>query len=65
MSVGKISNFVLSFFLFIVIILMLGAVFPQWFGVAAQIITENLYPLIVILVLAIIVYIIADLWKER
>jgi uncharacterized membrane protein (DUF106 family) len=65
MSARKIYDFVASFFLFIVIILMLGALFPQWFGVAAQIITENLYPLTVILVLAIIVYIIANIWKER
>lgn len=65
MSVEKISNFVVSFFLFIVIILVLGAVYPQWFGDAAEIITQNLYPLAVILVLAIIVYLIANLWKER
>jgi hypothetical protein len=65
MSLEKISNLVLSFFLFIVIILVLGAIFPQWFGIAAQILTENLQALVVLLFLAIIIYIIANIWKER
>jgi hypothetical protein len=59
-STQKALNFIGTFFAFIILIIVLGALFPQYFGVAADIITKNLEALIVIVVLAIVIYILAE-----
>jgi len=60
MSTQKAFNFLATFLAFIILIVALGAFFPKYFGAAADIITENLGAFVVIVILAIFIYILAE-----
>ena len=60
MSVEKAVNYFATFLLFVVLILVLGALFPEYFGVASKILTENLGALALLVLLSIIIYILAQ-----
>lgn len=63
--IEKALNYFLTFIVFIVLIVLLGAFFPQYFGVASQIIIDNLENLIVLVALVVIIYIILGVIEER
>jgi hypothetical protein len=64
MSIGKARDFLATFVLFIALVLIAGALFPQYFGVISQILVDNLGTFLLLVILAIIIYIIADRIRE-
>ena len=53
----KVLNYFLTFVVFLVSILLLGELFPEYFGAASQIIAENIETLIVLVAIVVITYI--------
>jgi len=60
MSERKALDFIATFLAFVILIIGLGAIFPEYFGPAAEIITQNLGNFTIIVVLAIIIYILTQ-----
>lgn len=63
MSVGRAVNYFLSFVMFVIVVVILGALFPEYFGFASELITENLGTLALLLTILIIIYLLSG--KER
>lgn len=63
MSFEKAVNYFFSFIMFVVIIIILGALYPQYFGVASQIITENFGNLVLLAFVFFFIYLLFG--KER
>jgi len=52
----KASNYLATFLGFVILVLVLGTLFPQYFGEASKLLTENLGAIIILVFLSIILY---------
>ena len=64
MSIERARDFLTTFVLFVMLILIAGALFPQYFGVVSQILIDNLSTFLFLVLLAVIIYIIANKIRE-
>jgi polyferredoxin len=64
MSIEKARDYFVTFILFVVLIALAGAFFPQYFGAVSQILLDNLGTFLLLVILSIIIYVIANRVKE-
>jgi len=60
----KIANYFGAFIAFVILVVVLGALLPEYFGMASKILTENLGGLAFIFFLALIFYLMASVLQD-